>query len=140
MLTDAELADARATARATMTATLTVHTTDGSAGGWDPSTGPTAPTTTPPLWAGPARIQAVRSTGSGVIDAADQDVAVRAYKVALPHDAPAMPFGARATVTTAPPEDPALTGRVLSVTSSVLGGLAIERVLYCDLDATNQPA
>lgn len=139
MLTDAELATARQTARDTMTATVTVTAAGSGSGGWNPDTGPTTPDDAAALWSGPARVQAVRATGSGATDAAEQLVTPRTYKVAMPHDTPDLPPAARATVTTAPPEDPALAGKVLTVTSCVLGGLGIERVAYCDLDATNQP-
>lgn len=139
MLTDVELATARQTSRDTMTAVVAIAAVATGPGGWDPTTGPTAPDPETALWSGPARIQALRATSSRAADAAEQLVTARTYKVALPHDAPDLPPGSRATVTSPPPEDPALAGKALAVTSCVLGGLGIERVLYCDLDATNQP-
>lgn len=134
MLTDTDLADMRALAAESYTATVTA--TDAQGGGWDPGTGPGTPGNGDPLYDGPARIQAVRNTAQPR-EAAGQAVTVRPYKVALPWDAPDLPVGTRLTVT-AHPHDTLVAGKILTITGSVYGDLGIERVLYADLDLTNQ--
>jgi len=138
VLTDAELADARAIAATSYTATLTIHPpNDDGGGGWDPEDGPTPTDPDTPLYQGPARIQATRNS-SQPRDVAAQPVTVRPYKIAIPYDAPDLPVGARATVN-AHPSDAHVIGKVLTVTEVVYGDLAIERVFYASLDLTNQP-
>lgn len=137
MLTDVELADMRATAAVTYTATVTIAGTSDGGGGWDPVTGPTPAEPAAPLYDGPARVQAVRNSAQPR-DAAGQAVTVRPYKVALPWDAPEPAAGARLTVT-GHPRDALVVGKVLTVTDVVYGDLGVERVLYADLDLTNQP-
>lgn len=138
MLTDLELAQARAMAASTMQATVTV-TNPGSAGGWDPNTGPIDGTPAKPIYTGPARVQAVRTRASDANqpDAVGQGITANTYKVALPYDAPAPAVGA--TITVDAHTDARLAGKRLTVGSVVFGDLAVERVLYAVLDLTNQP-
>ncbi|MGC0144937.1 DUF6093 family protein [Pseudactinotalea sp. Z1732] len=136
MLTDTDLAGMRELAAESYTATITVRDDEG--GGWDPGTGPGTPGDGPPLYGPdkPARVQAVRNSAQPR-EAAGQAVTVRPYKIALPHDAPDLPVGARVTVT-AHPTDPHVVGKALTVTGTAYGDLGIERVLYADLDLSNQ--
>lgn len=136
MLTDAELTTARDTVAATYTAAITVAGA-ATGGGWDPDAGATPGTPGAPVYDGPARVQAVRNSAQPR-DAVGQSITVRPYKVALPWDAPELPPGTRVTVT-AHLTDTHVIGKVLTVTAGVYGDLGIERVLYCDLDLSNQP-
>lgn len=124
-------------ARATMTATVALQVT-GTAGGWDPTTGPNPGTTTTTLWAGPARIQRA-DTQQGDTTAAGQDITGAAYLVTLPKTAPAPQVGTRVKVTTPGPNaDPHMAGTVLTVRSVTTGSLTWELDLLCELDETNQ--
>lgn len=136
MLTDGELAEARALAALSYTAQITI-TAASSGDGWDPDQGVTPGNPSPPVYTGPARVQAVRNSAQPR-DAAGQQVTVRPYKMAIPYNTPDLPIGARATVT-AHPGDMHVIGKVLTVTEVVYGDLAIERVFYASLDLTNQP-
>jgi hypothetical protein len=138
LLSEAELVEARQVAALSMDATIALQaSTDDPLGGWDPVIGPIDPTEPPaPVWEGPGRVQAARNNINAV-DAAGQSVTVRAYKIATPWDAPPLPVGARLQIT-AHLRDPELVGKTLTVTGTVYGDLGVERVVYADLDLTNQ--
>lgn len=137
MLTDPELAGMRDLAAESYTATITATSPGGGGGGWDPETGPGTPTPETAAYAGPARVQAVRNSAQPR-DAVGQSVTVRPYKIGLPWDAPDLPVGATVAVDSHM-SDPHVVGKVLTVAGSVYGDLGIERVLYADLDLSNQP-
>lgn len=135
LLTEAEVAEARAVAAATHDCEV-VARTRGTAGGWDPIEGaqPEQPGET--LYDGMGRVQAVRGT-SGAVDAAGQPVVVRAYKIGLPWDAPDLPKGALLEVRSHP-RDPLMVGKVLTVDQVTYGDPGIERTVYARLDLSNQ--
>ena len=126
----------------TMNATCVI--THGTAGGWDPVTGPTAgtPSTT---YTGPCRVQ-YAGTAPREADAAGELVTTRTVLVVLPRDldgvpVPVQPSSARVTVTAVDENGPTgLVGQVLTVGAVNLSSLAWEQDLTCTDDQTTPEA
>nr|WP_242496519.1 DUF6093 family protein [Xylanimonas protaetiae] len=119
----------------------TVSVTDGSTGGgWDPVSGP-LPDAPVVVYTGRARVtyKPVRAEDR---DAAGQQVTVRDVIVAVPRDAcPELAATARITVTAVDGNAPAtLAGRVLAVQSTAWSSHALEQVITCTDDQSNQGA
>jgi len=133
-------AHAATVSEATMNATVTIRHGSGSDDDWDPTTGPGAGTDGTVTYTGPARITYDVVRGYGERDAAGQDVTTRVVTVALPRSAPEQVADARITVDTVTGNGLApLTGRVLTVDSTGWSSHAIEQLLTCRDDQSNQP-
>ncbi|ACZ29572.1 hypothetical protein Xcel_0533 [Xylanimonas cellulosilytica DSM 15894] len=123
----------------TMNATVTV--TDGTTGGgWDPVTGP-IPDAPVVVYTGKARV-AYKPVRAEDRDAAGQRVTVRDVTVAVDRDAcPELATTARVKVTAVDANGPAaLAGRTLAVQSTAWPSHALEQVITCTDDQTNQGA
>lgn len=121
----------------TMNATCTI-TYGGTAGGWDPGTGPT--TGTPVMaYTGPCRVT-YRDSQDNEADAADQRTSVAPVLVALPLTSLPQARGARVKITAVDANGPAsLVGRVFAVETVSHSSITLEQDLACADDQTNQP-
>lgn len=108
-------------------------------GGWIPETG-TTPGTPVVTYAGRCRVAYAR-TQPHQGDAADQVTTTSNVTVALPLGSAEQHRGARVTITAVDANGPAaLVGRVLLVESVAYPSLAVEQVMTCTDDQTNQGA
>lgn len=125
------------TSRGTMNAECEI-TRGGTAGGWNPDTGPTAGTPAR-TYTGLCRVT-YRDSQSGEADAADQQTSTAPVTIALPLDSPAQARGARVKITAVDANGPAsLVGRVFTVETISHSSITLEQLLACTDDQTNQP-
>lgn len=108
-------------------------------GGWDPTTGAT-PGTPIVVHAGRCRVT-YEPTQPRLGDAADQAITTRVVTVALPRDSVhGLSDAARVRITAVDTNGPtSLIGRVLTVEAAAYTSHAVEQLLTCRDDQSNQP-
>lgn len=107
----------------------------GTPGAFDPATGTTgAPTGGAPVATTIARVQATAAADHPV-DAAEQVVTLRGYRVSVPWDVTGLRVDDVGTVTSiGPDDDPDLLGARLRIRDVAVGSITWQRDLVCEAD------